>query len=61
MGVKILVEANSRVLVELPINSFEDISTQNMSLEKSDEMIGDAIYAKYGFSADDIKVIKEIK
>lgn len=61
MGIKILVKAISKVIVELPVDSYLDICTDNMSLEKSDEIITNAIYEKYGFSPDDIIVVKEVK
>lgn len=61
VSVKILVEASSKVYIELPVDSYFDISTDNMSLAESDEMIRNEIYLRYGFSPDDIKVIKEVK
>lgn len=61
MGVKIFVEVSKKVVVELPIKKYSDIYEENMSIEKSDEMISDEIYKKYGFLADRIKVINEVK
>lgn len=41
-------------IVELPVNSFEDIMFDNMSRATSDELIRNAIYEKYGVCADEI-------
>lgn len=61
MGVKILVEVSSKLIVELPIEKYSDIDEENMSLEMSDEMISDEIYTRYGFNPHHIKVIKEVR
>lgn len=40
--------ANSDFIVELDIDSFNDICEENMSIEESDKLIEDAIIKKYG-------------
>lgn len=59
--VRIEVEARKKVIIELPIESYSDISTDNMSIRESDAMIEDIINEKYGFSPDVIIVKGEVK
>lgn len=59
--VRVEIEVRKRVIVELPIENYSDIDTDNMSIEESDAMIDEIISEKYGFSADQIIVKREIK
>lgn len=45
--------------VEIPVNSFEDIEEDHMSIESSNILIGDAIESKYGVDVYKIWVAPE--
>ena len=61
MSIKVEVEISSKVIVELPVNSYDDILFDNMTRDESDELIIDAIRDKYNMFPNYIRVIKEIK
>lgn len=47
--VKVQIEITKKMIIELPINSYSDIYSNNMSLEESDSIIEDMVAEKYGF------------
>lgn len=51
-------------IVNIPVDSFEDICEDNMSIKESDKIIAQAIFKKYGDEPENIHSIwvgKEIK
>lgn len=53
--------AKADYVVELDINSFDDIDEEKMSIEESDVLIEKAITKKYGVIPTHIWVGKEVK
>jgi len=55
------VDENSiNYIVEIPVNSFEDICEENMSIKDSDKMIAQAIFEKYNQMPKHIWVGEEV-
>lgn len=58
---KVRVKTETIYLVDLPIKSFDEICTDNMSLKESDELIEECIYEQFKCSIDYIINVTESK
>lgn len=58
--VKVEVTTQTTYIIDLPIESFDDIHIDKMSLEESDDMIREFLSDKFDIGVDKIISVKEI-
>jgi len=59
--IKINGTFKTNFLIELDVDSFDDISEEKMSIEQSNKLIAEKINQKYGLNPREIWVGREVK